>query len=89
MALPWLIGLGVAALVAAVVISTLSDFFDKVDDVKEEYDALEAEIQSKLSTGDHKTIKIGLRDYDGRLIRTEKIEVSNDVADELYIGQTI
>lgn len=89
MALPWLIGLGVAALVAVAVISTLSDFFDKVDDVKQEYDALEAEIQRKLSTGDHKTITIGLRDYDGDLIRTEKIEVSDDVADELYIGQTI
>lgn len=89
MALPWLIGLGVAALVAVAVISTLSDFFSKVDDIKQQYGTLDAEIQSKLSSGDHKTIKIGLLDCDGDLVGTEKIEVSNDVANELYIGQTI
>lgn len=89
MALPWLIALGIGALVVGAVIATISEFFKKVDDIKEEYGALEAEIQNKISSGDHKTIKIGLLDCDGDLVRTEKIEVSNDVADELYIGQTI
>lgn len=89
MALPWLIGLGVAALVAVAVISTLSDFLDKVNDLKKERGALEAKIQRKISTGDHITLDVGLRNKYGRKIGVEKIEVSNDVADELYIGQTI
>ncbi|RDU71804.1 hypothetical protein [Helicobacter brantae] len=87
MALPWLIGLGVAALVAAVVISTLSDFFDKVDEKKKELKAAEAKISSLYKDGKYNKVKISFN-KNGKIVGHETVEVTDEVAQEIYVGQT-
>ncbi|RDU59484.1 hypothetical protein CQA53_11425 [Helicobacter didelphidarum] len=84
--IPALLALG-GGLLALGVIATLAGFFDAVDEMKKEMGAKDAIIAKKRKKGDYNVIDAGLRNSKGKTIISRSLEVSDDVARELRVGQ--